>query len=80
MAKDEAQVSNPDAVSMLAVMQVDADLAIILDHVVAFVRQYVMLGEHQLWVLALWIAHTYSLEAAVPSLRPESFFAPVCPC
>ena len=64
MAKDEAQVSNPDAMSMLAVMHVDADLAILLDHVVAFVRQYVMLDEHQLWVLALWIAHTYSLESA----------------
>jgi len=42
----------------------DVDLADLLNDVATFIRQYVVLTEHQLWTLALWTAHTYALDAA----------------
>ena len=42
----------------------NVDLGDLLHDVVIFIRQYVVLTEHQLWALALWIAHTHALDAA----------------
>jgi hypothetical protein len=40
------------------------DLAALLDDVAAFVRRYVVLTNHQLRAIALWVAHTYAIDAA----------------
>ena len=40
------------------------DLAKLLDEIVAFLRRYVVLTDHQLRALALWVAHTYAIDAA----------------
>ena len=50
------------------------DLDALLDDVVSFVRRYVVVGEHELVTLALWVAHTYAIDAAecTPYLRVTS--------
>ena len=40
------------------------DLAALLNDLAAFLRRYVVLTDHQQRALALWIAHTYAIEAA----------------
>ena len=42
----------------------DVDLHQLLDGVAEFLLQYLVVTEHQVWTLALWIAHTHALDAA----------------
>jgi hypothetical protein len=42
----------------------NVDLAKLLDEVAAFLRRYVVLTDHQQRTLALWVAHTYAIDAA----------------
>lgn len=40
------------------------DLGCLLDDLCGFIRRYVVLGEHEKVVEALWVAHTHALDAA----------------
>src|SRR5262249_22069242 len=42
----------------------DPDVAKTLDAVVAFVRRFVVLTDHQAVAIALWIFHTWAVDAA----------------
>lgn len=41
-----------------------AETADLLDRVKAFVQKYVVLGEHEAVAVALWVLHTYAIDAA----------------
>lgn len=43
---------------------VAADFDILLDNVAAFVRRYVVVNDHQVTTIAVWIAHTHAFAAA----------------
>jgi hypothetical protein len=45
-------------------VRTDSDVAGTLDATSAFVRRYVVLTEHQLVAVALWVFHTHAIEAA----------------
>lgn len=45
-------------------MRSDPDIARTLDATSAFVRRFVVLSEHQVAAVALWVFHTYSADAA----------------
>jgi hypothetical protein len=50
----EAQIWKPAGV----------DLSALLDNLVRFLHQYVVITRQQAWTLALWIAHTHAFQAA----------------